>query len=322
VQVVSCCVCNKNVYVHNFLRLATFSPLLLHGAAHAHIADRADAPGWNAAPWVVGCLLIALGLYIAGVWKLWRKAGYGRGITVWHAGAFAGGWLTLCLALLSPLDALGSQLFSAHMVQHELLMIVAAPLFVLARPLETWTWGLPYAWRGRASRIARASSMRMVWTALTAPLSAWMIHAAALWGWHVPALFDAALTSEGLHAAQHASFLASALLFWWATVGRVAACRPGLAIALLFSTMLHTGALGALLTFAPTPWYAYEATAAYGLPPLDDQQLGGLIMWIPGGIAYLAAGLLLAYRHYLGAPLHAEWPATVVDQVPRPHRPQ
>jgi putative membrane protein len=314
-----------NVYRGTLLRLAiSCMPLVLPGTAHAHVTDEVGASAWNAEPWVICCLLISLILYIAGAWKLWRRAGIGHGLTVWQAAAFAGGWSSLSLALVSPLDALGERLFSAHMVQHELLMIVAAPLFVLARPLEAWTWGLPYAWRRRASRIARASIMQKVCTALTAPLWAWALHAAALWGWHVPALFNAALTSEGVHTAQHASFFASALLFWWAAVGRVAARKPGLALALLFTTMLHTGALGALLTFARSAWYAYEATLAYGLSPLDDQQLGGLIMWVPGGAAYLAAGLMLVYRHYLSASLPREWRALSpgTGQVPRPHRPQ
>lgn len=299
-------------------------PFVLQSAAHAHLTDEIGASAWNTEPWVICCLLISLILYIAGTWKLWHRAGIGHGLMVWQAAAFAGGWLTLCLALVSPLDALGERLFSAHMVQHELLMIVAAPLFVLARPLEAWTWGLPYTWRRRASRIARASAMQKGWAALTAPLWAWALHAAALWGWHVPALFNAALTSEGMHIAQHASFFATALLFWWATIGRVAARRPGPALALLFTTMLHTGVLGALLTFARSAWYAYDATLAYSLSPLDDQQLGGLIMWVPGGVAYLAAGLVLVYRYCLSASLHAEWRALSpgTGQVPRPHRPQ
>lgn len=295
------------------------------GNAGAHTVEDA-ASRWTFEPWVVGCLLVAAFLYCAGARNLWRKAGIGRGLKVWQAAMFAAGWLTLCAALISPLDALGSRLFSVHMVQHELLMIVAAPLFVLARPLEAWTWGLAPAWRSPVSRIAHRSPLQRAWTALTMPVSAWAIHAAALWIWHVPALFNAALSSDGLHALQHASFLASALLFWWAVLGKAGGRNPALAIALLFTTMLHTGALGALLTFSPSQWYGgYDRTSAYGLDAMEDQQLGGLIMWIPGGVAYLAAGLAMVFRHYLAAAVDDDTPPRSTfsgDQVPRPHRPQ
>ncbi|HEX6006891.1 MAG TPA: cytochrome c oxidase assembly protein [Burkholderiales bacterium] len=282
-------------------------------------------------PWtfewlVVACLLIAALLYLAGAWKLWRKAGVGRGLTLTHAGAFTAGWLTLVVALASPLDALGARLFSAHMVQHELLMVVAAPLFVLSRPLEAWTWGLPPAWRGAAGRVAHWRPLQLMWGTVTAAFPAWAIHAAALWLWHVPAFFNAALSSEGMHILQHASFLASALLFWWAALGRTGERSPALAIALLFTTMLHTGALGALLTFSTSPWYrAYGNTGDFGLAAIEDQQLGGLIMWIPGGVAYLASGLAIVFRHYLAAAADGARPprpALSGDQVPRPHRPQ
>ena len=293
--------------------------------AVAHTAEYAAALPWTFEPWVVACLLSAAFLYFAGAWKLWRKAGIGRGLTVWQAALFVAGWSTLCAALVSPLDALGSRLFSAHMVQHEFLMIVAAPLFVLARPLEAWTWGLPHAWRSPVSRIAHAPPLQRAWTALTLPLSAWAIHAAALWLWHIPVLFNAALSNEGLHALQHASFLAAALLFWWAVLGKSGERNPALAIALLFTTVLHTGALGALLTFSPSSWYRYDNASAFGLDPTADQQLGGLIMWIPGGLAYLAAGLAMVFRRYLVTAVDDDTPPQRKfsgPQVPRPHRPQ
>jgi putative membrane protein len=121
-----------------------------------------------------------------------------------------------------------------------------------------------------------------------------------LWAWHVPSLFGAALENEAVHAVQHASFLGTALLFWWAVLGRDGRVvqRTGAAMAYLFTTMLHTGALGALLTLAPTPWYPHYAatSAAFGLDPVQDQQLGGLVMWVPGSAAYLAAALFIMAR--------------------------
>jgi putative membrane protein len=116
-----------------------------------------------------------------------------------------------------------------------------------------------------------------------------------LWIWHAPPLFQSTLTSELSHSLQHISFLASALLFWWGLFERD---RSGRAVVYLFLTIIHTGLLGALLTFAPHLWYpAYgERAAIWGLTALQDQQLGGLIMWVPGSLTYIAAGLALSVR--------------------------
>jgi putative membrane protein len=281
---------------------AALAALAVHGAALAH----GSAPGaqhalwhWSFEPWVVGPLLVTLLLYATGAARLWRHAGAGRGLRPGQVLAFAGGWLALVAALVSPLDALGDRLFSAHMVQHEILMLVAAPLLVLGRPLAAFAWALPQPALRTFTRPFRSRWLGALWTGLTDPLAAWSLHALALWAWHVPALFDAAVENESIHILQHTSFLASALLFWWAALGRDSRGRgQGAAMVLLFTTMLHTGALGALLTLAPTPWYPHyiDSGAGLGLDPVEDQQLGGLVMWVPGGLAYLVAGIAVAAR--------------------------
>jgi putative membrane protein len=209
------------------------------------------------------------------------------------------------VALASPLDTAGGLLFSAHMVQHELLMIVAAPLLVLGRPLGTWGWGLPQCWLKPIGAGLHAGQVRALWRGLTRPLNAWLLHFASLWLWHVPALFESALRHPAVHALQHTSFLFPALLFWWAVLGETrTGDNRGAAIAYLFTTMLHTGALGALFAMSGRVWYpAYGDNASvYGLSALEDQQLGGLIMWVPGGLAYVIAGLALCAR-WLRAPV-------------------
>jgi putative membrane protein len=138
--------------------------------------------------------------------------------------------------------------------------------------------------------------VRASWRWFTLPLVAFALHALALWLWHVPAAYQATLRSNLAHTAQHASFLGTALLFWWMVLhSRGARAAHGPAIFCLFATVLHTGVLGALLTLAPTVLYPDYVpwTRAWGLTPLEDQQLGGLFMWIPGGLAYVAAGLAL-----------------------------
>jgi putative membrane protein len=276
--------------------LAALSPSI----ALAHVP--APAPAWpltwSFEPWIVACLLLSALGYALGVARLWRQAGRGRGISTRQVAAFAAGWLALVAALVLPLDTLGSRLFSAHMLQHELLMAVVAPLMCLGRPLAAWTWAFPAALRPRVSAWTATPAWATVWAGLTAPLASWALHAVALWGWHVPALFEAALHDNGIHTLQHLSFLGTALLFWWAVLKPASRPAQGRAMLYLFTTMVHTGALGALLTLSPVLWYpSYMGTAsALGVDPLEDQQLGGLVMWVPAGLAYVAAGLALAMR--------------------------
>ena len=267
------------------------------GAASSAAHGVAHLP-WTLEAWELICLALSAGLYAIGLARLWRRAGALRGVGMAEVCAFAGGWLAVVAALVSPLDALGAELFSAHMVQHEVLMIVAAPLLVLGRPLAVWVWALPAASRGPLGAFFHRPGWRVPWLWITGPLVAWVLHALALWLWHVPALFDAALADEGVHTLQHLSFLGTALLFWWSVLGGASRRERGVALLSLFTTMVHTGALGALLTLSNTVWYtAYVDTApAWGLSALQDQQLGGVVMWVPAGTVYIVCGLWLAAR--------------------------
>ena len=266
--------------------------------AHEAGSQASDAlwTAWSWEPGVVFGLTLAAWLYVRGVRALWHASTAGRGIGWWEATAFGGGWLVLTVALLSPLHVIGGLLFSAHMLQHELLMLIAAPLLVLGRPLIACLRGLPLPWRRAAGKFGKIAWVRCGWQGATRPLMAWSLQAVGLWLWHVPGLFQAALGDGSVHTLQHLSFLASAGLFWWALIrGRQGLMGYGAAVLYVFTTSAHSGMLGALLTFAPSPWYpAYAGTAAaWGLTPLEDQQLGGLLMWVPGGVPYLLAGLAL-----------------------------
>ncbi len=243
---------------------------------------------WQFDPGIVIPLALAAFLYA-------RGARTSRGVTPLQQVCFWNGCTVLTLALISPLHPLGELLFSAHMAQHEILMLVAAPLLVLSRPLVAFLWGLPFAWRRAIGAWSKTRPVARTWAAITAPFAAWTIHAVALWVWHAPWLFQATLENEWLHAAQHLSFLLSALLFWWALLFQRGRIGYGAGVVYIFTTAIHTSILGALLTFAPRLWYpAYANTApAWGLTGLEDQQIGGLIMWVPAGIVYTIAGLAL-----------------------------
>jgi cytochrome c oxidase assembly factor CtaG len=247
-----------------------------------------DLPlAWSFDPGIVLPLLLAAVLYF-------RGATNAHGVFRKQRSYFWAGWSLLCLALVSPLHALGEALFSAHMVQHELLMAAAAPLLVLARPSVALLWGLPAAWRRPVGQWSKRKAVRELWHFITHPMTAWWLQAAALWLWHIPRFFQATLDNDWVHCAQHVSFLGSALLFWWSLYahGKV---RYGASVLYLFTTAVHTSILGALLTFASSAWYpAYVATApAWGLTAMEDQQAGGLIMWIPAGLVYVIGALIL-----------------------------
>ncbi|HEV2912334.1 MAG TPA: cytochrome c oxidase assembly protein [Pyrinomonadaceae bacterium] len=252
---------------------------------------------WGRDPLIIAGLALTGWLYWRGSRRVWRESSArGRTGRRWEAWAFGFGWLALFVALVSPLHPWGEVLFSAHMTQHEVLMLVAAPLLVLARPLVPFLWALPVGWRSALGGIGKRKRVERVWRAITNPAAAWAIHAAALWVWHAPVLFQATLTSDLVHTLQHLSFLGSAVLFWWALIhGRRGVMGYGAGVLYIFTTSLHSGVLGALLTFARSIWYpAYaNSTASWGLTPLEDQQLGGLIMWVPAGLVYLVAGLAL-----------------------------
>jgi putative membrane protein len=272
------------------LLLLPAAPILAHETGPENFRELGSE--WGTEPVTVILLLLTALIYLRGVFRLYRaspRSVKGRDMT-----CFVAGWLALVIALVSPLHPWGSVLFSAHMTQHELLMLVAAPLLVLGRPIVAFLWALPKSAAVRLSKAAK--TWQRFWKILTLPFVAWLIHAVVLWSWHVPALFQATLTSEFVHALQHLSFLASALLFWWAILhARARALSYGVAVLYMFTTALHSGLLGALLTFAGTLWYpAYAGTTqSWGLTPLEDQQLGGLIMWIPAGVVYILAGLAL-----------------------------
>jgi cytochrome c oxidase assembly factor CtaG len=208
---------------------------------------------------------------------------------------FWSGWMALILALLSPLHEAGESLFSAHMLQHEVLMLVAAPLLVLSRPMVPMLHGMPISWRKSVGRWSKLRPVTGFWHGTTDPFSAWCIHAAAVWIWHFPPLFDATLDNAWIHAVQHASFFLSALLFWWSLFYARGRNSYGTGVLYIFTTAVHTSILGALLTLSTRVWYtAYgNLPIGWGLTPLEDQQLGGLIMWMPAGLVYLGSGLAL-----------------------------
>ena len=183
----------------------------------------ARAVDWDVA--IVLVLAASVTMYATGLTRLWRRAGRWRGVGTMNVAAFAGGIGAIVVALLSPIDRLSDVLFSAHMGQHELLMLVAAPLLVVGKPWLTGAWSLPERLRVRALARLQQPPLRRSWRAVSAPVTILVLHALALWIWHVPALFEAAMRDERVHAFQHLGFFVTAAIFWWALAAW--ALRPG-----------------------------------------------------------------------------------------------
>ena len=285
--------------------MAALAALIAFLAPRAALAHGAGPVGphdflhhWTLDPLVSIPLGLATALYILGLGRF-RNRRPPAAISPFHVTAFALAVGTMVLALLSPLEAITGTVLSAHMVQHVLIITAAPLLFVLARPEIVWLRALPRAWRRRIGRGRGWRRFIRVMRRLSNPAPAAALHAIAIWVWHAPTLFDAALRHDWLHWLEHLSFFLTALLFWRGALrARLRhETAPG-ALAACFLTLLHGGFLGALLTFARRPLFSSdpEGLAAWGLTPLGDQQLAGLIMWVPMGIVYMIAGLYVALR--------------------------
>ena len=230
-------------------------------------------------------------LYARGVRRLRVTAGSGRIIRRWQVFAFAGGVGALLVALASPLEQAADVNLVWHMTQHVVLLTVAAPLLAAAAPITAMLYALPPRARHRVQpawrRLLRSQSDRgwIVWTAL-----AFAVANVTVAIWHVPALYNAAVRSDALHALEHVTFVATAMLFWWMLLGAGRRSHRGFGVIGVFVATLPATALGVLMTLADTPWYPVYG---HGADALQQQQLAGAVMWGFGGVAMVAAAAAL-----------------------------
>lgn len=268
----------------------------------------AEALSWNVRPEILGPLALAAGLYTVGWRRLGGREPGGRA----RLALALGGLLAVAVALLSPLDALAHRLFVAHMVQHMLLIAVAAPALLLADPYPALLWALPRGARGLAQRwLRRDAAAGRAWRALTPMPAAWACYMLVLWLWHLPDAYDAALGDRLLHDLEHASFFGAALLFWWPVIHPAPRFRRRASdvagIVYLVLAAFQTAALGLLLTLTPAALYAFYADAPRppGFDALDDQVWGGVVMWGVGGLVDMIAVLALVHRAMGPSPTRA-----------------
>jgi cytochrome c oxidase assembly factor CtaG len=271
----------------------------------AVLALPGHAPGEESAAGHVltALLLVALaGLGAAYLAGLRRYAGrtpswsagarrFGR----WRPACFLGALALLALAL-GPMDSLADQRFAWHMAQHMLLVVGAAPLLAAGAPAVPLLLTLPVRWRAPISRVRVAFRRTPGVRVLYLPVTAWVLQVAVLWGWHLPEAYAAAQEQPLLHAVEHVLFVVTSWAFWWHMLAAGRRRMSGLAaVVYSFAATLPMAALGAILTLAPAPLYPGLAgrAAAAGFDPLTDQQLAGLIMWIPPDVVYLAMTVAL-----------------------------
>ena len=241
---------------------------------------------WNLDPILIAALLAVLALYLVGAL---RPGTPGRSVAGWRRAAFVAGWATTAAALISPLCALSVSLFSARVGQHMILSLVAAPLVVLGRPDLSFA-GL---WPDASRRLSSSQALRMI----RGPAGAATAFALALWFWHAPGPYDTTFASPTVYWLMHLTVFATALMVWDVLLGpRGAGDLPALAVGAI-STLQMTF-LGAIITLSPHLLYAPHAVTPYawGLTQAGDQQLGGLIMWVPGCSIFLAVTLLTLGR--------------------------
>ena len=276
------------------LAVAT-GPALAH-PGQAHPPTLASA--WSATPWLLLPLAAGILLHAFGLTRLWRRAGIGAGVPPAGVAAAACGIVVLLLATTWPLDAYGEWSLAAHIGQHMLLIAVVPPLLLAGQPLAVAAHALPVAVARGLHRTLGAATSRAA-DSLTA---ASVAHGVVLWAWHLPAATTAALGSDPVHWGMHASFLAAGLWLWAAMWKRIRDPRigAGAGVVAMVAAMMQMGFLGALLTFATRPLYPVYAERApqLGLDAMADQQLAGVLMWVPSCVPYLAGALWLLWHGF------------------------
>lgn len=254
-----------------------------------------------------------LAVYGAGWWRLRRRAP--RLTPGWRTGCYLTGVGAVGLALLSPIDRLAEEHFQAHMIQHLLLIKVAAPALLLANPLPTIMWGLPRplrAWVG--GLLVPGAPIRIAWRTLTSMPLTWLIYAFTLWLWHLPIAYDAALEDRLLHDVEHLAFLAAGVLFWWPLIRPAPRVRtavgPGLRVAYLVVAAFQEALVGLLLVVSPEALYrSYSRVPGQsGITAIEDQAGAGTLMWAVGGAADMVAMIALL-SHALGSTRRGSGPS-------------
>ena len=225
----------------------------------------------------------------------------------WRLVSYLSGLVIVAIALISPIDVLGGQLFFMHMIQHLLLIMIAPPLLLIANPMPFLLWGLPSNWRRKvgnwiATLLHREGSFRQGLKVITGAGIIWLLWTISVIGWHDPNMYNAALRSDLVHDLEHITFFTASMLFWWHVTGAGPRIHKQFGLigrtAFVLAAVPPNMALGVALAFAGVVVYSYyEAVPRlWGINPVLDQRIGGVIMWIPGSMMFIIAALILIAR--------------------------
>ena len=262
--------------------------VLAHGAEAPTPSFPSVLLEWRFDPTAIVPLVLVAALY---AWAVRRvdAAHPGNRHPAHRTWLFMAGLVAIAVALTSPIEAYEGLLFSVHMIQHMLLELVAAPLLLAGAPITL-------ALRVSSPRVRRgllAVLQSRVVHVISFPVIAWVLFAAVNWGWHFSTLYDQALENDLLHYVQHATFLGAALLFWWPAIGADPSpwrLPHPMRLFYLFLAMPQNSFLGVALLQTSTVLYPHYVTngRTWGPSPLEDQHLGGVLMWVMGDMAFLA----------------------------------
>jgi cytochrome c oxidase assembly factor CtaG len=283
-----------------------------------HPLTRELLSGWEFRPEVLA-ILVPLGvMYFVGWRRLRRHSAQHKLANGWRLASYLGGLGIIALALMSPIDRLGGQLFFMHMVQHMLMIMFAAPMLLMADPFPFFLWSLPLSLRRPVAMLfERDSLFRRGLIKVTQPGVAWLIFLTVYLGWHDPKAYNAALYYEWVHNLQHITFFLASLIYWWPLVGCAPHIHPRFPgwgkLAYLVGTIPPNMAIGVSIAFASEIMYTYYLSVprVWGFTALQDQQLAGAIMWIQGSEMYIMVTLFFLGRLFMtkgkGKPVERAW---------------
>ncbi|MEM9774929.1 MAG: cytochrome c oxidase assembly protein [Chloroflexota bacterium] len=263
-------------------------------------------------PFFVFVILTFGTLYTVGWFRLRRRSKSKAFVPIWKLVAYLFALFTLAAALMSFIDILGASLFYFHMIQHLMITMIAGPLIMLVDPVPIILWGFPDSWgirkaviRGFSKILHRNSPYRNILRKVTSPLVSYVLMLVLLWGWHDPNLYNLALRSEFWHDFEHISFFYSSIIYWWHATGSGPRIQPRMPrsrrILFLFGGIPSTFLPGVVISFSTTVIYTYYLTAPpaiepFYMAPINDQIIGGIIMWVPGSMMFFVGALILIGR--------------------------
>jgi cytochrome c oxidase assembly factor CtaG len=286
-----------------------------------HPLARALLSSWEWRPEILVVILPLGTLYFLGWRRLRRQSVHHKLANGWRLACYLGGLGIIAISLMSPVDRLGGQLFFMHMIQHMLFMMFAAPLLWFAEPFPVILWALPSRLRHAVGGLfTRDSAFRRGLAHATSPGVTWLIFISIYLGWHDPTAYNAALYHDWVHDIQHITFFGAAMLYWWPIIGaapHIHSHFPGWAkLPYLIGTVPPNMFVGVSIAFASEVRYTYYESVPrfWGFTVMQDQQISGAIMWIPGSMMFIMAALIVLAGLFrkekaLPGPVSPDWDA-------------